>query len=217
VGHTAWLSSVAFSPDGKKIVSGSNDKTLRVWDADSGSGILGPLVGHKNSVTSVAFSPDGKKIVSGSCDTNLCVWDAESGSSILGQVVGHKLLVSSIALSPDGKKILSVSRDQMLRVWDAESGLPIAPHSVPDNNPSSELPSTGHSSFSHATISHDGWFMDSCGQMMFWIPAHLRGEAFGTEAIHTNDWLIWFNRNRLPIIVTQAQFGLSWWSQAGTS
>ena len=121
-GHVQGVGSVAFSPDGKKIVSGSYDKTLRVWDAESGSSILGPLVGHTDWVTSVAFSPDGKKIVSGSHDQMLRVWDAESGSSILGPLVGHTDLVMSVAFSPDGKKIVSGSYDQTLRVWDAESG-----------------------------------------------------------------------------------------------
>jgi WD40 repeat protein len=80
VGHTDSVESVAFSPDGKKIVSGSDDDTLRVWDAESGSSILGPLVGHSDWVKLLAFSPDGKKIVSGSNDNTLRrVWDAESG------------------------------------------------------------------------------------------------------------------------------------------
>ena len=98
-----------------------NDQTPRVWDAESRSNILSPLVGHTHPVTSVAFSLDGKKIVSGSYDKTLRVWDAESGSSILGPLVGHTDLVTSVAFSPDGKKIVSGSYDQTLRVWDAES------------------------------------------------------------------------------------------------
>ena len=121
-GHTKGVTSVAFSLDGKKIVSGSHDKTLRVWDAESGSSILGPLLGHTNWVTSVAFSPDGNKIVSGSDDKTLRVWDAESGSIILGPLLGHTNWVTSVAFSPDGNKIVSGSDDNTLCVWDAESG-----------------------------------------------------------------------------------------------
>src|SRR4051812_10486660 len=121
-GHTNWVESVAFSPDGRKIVSGSSDKTLRVWDAESGSSILGPLMGHTDRVRSEAFTPAGKKIVSGSGDKALRVWDAEPGSSILGPLMGHTDWVRSVAFSPDGKKIVSGSDDKTLRVWDTESG-----------------------------------------------------------------------------------------------
>ena len=67
-GHTDWVTSVAFSPDGKDIVSGSWDKTIRMWDAQTGNLVSDPFEGHTDEVTSVAFSPDRKYIVSGSCD-----------------------------------------------------------------------------------------------------------------------------------------------------
>ena len=67
-GHDDHVVSVAFSPDGSKIVSGSFDKTIRVWDASTGVEMLPPLRGHDDSVQSVALSPDGSKIVSGSYD-----------------------------------------------------------------------------------------------------------------------------------------------------
>ena len=70
---------MAFSPDGKRIVSGSCDNTVRVWDADTGQPVGQPLTGHTDAVTSVAFSPDGKRIVSGSDDKTVRVWDADTG------------------------------------------------------------------------------------------------------------------------------------------
>jgi WD40 repeat protein len=69
---------VAFSSDGKRIVSGSDDKTLRLWDATTGQPIGPPLQGHTESVTSVAFSPDGRRIVSGSDDNTLRLWDLDT-------------------------------------------------------------------------------------------------------------------------------------------
>ena len=113
--------SVAFSPDGRRIVSGSYDDTLRIWDAESGAA-LQRLTGHEGGpVTSVAFSPDGRRIVSGSWDRTLRIWDAESGAE-LQRLMGHEGPVDSVAFSPDGRRIVSGSWDRTLRIWDAESG-----------------------------------------------------------------------------------------------
>ena len=117
--------SVAFSPDGRRIVSGSGDKTLRLWDANTGQPIGAPLEGHKYRVLSVAFSPDGRRIVSGSVDKTLRLWDADTGQPIGAPLEGHKDDVSSVAFSPDGRRIVSGSRDKTLRLWDANTGQPI--------------------------------------------------------------------------------------------
>jgi WD40 repeat protein len=119
-GHEDRVMSVAFRPDGKRILSGSDDKTLKVWDAESGSELM-TLRGHDDSVMSVAFSPDGKRIVSGSDDNTIKVWDADSGSELM-TLRGHQAEVWSVALSPDAKRIISGSWDKTLKVWDANSG-----------------------------------------------------------------------------------------------
>ncbi|KAH6702770.1 hypothetical protein BKA61DRAFT_457375, partial [Leptodontidium sp. MPI-SDFR-AT-0119] len=111
-GHTREVSSVAFSPDGKQIVSGSWDKTVRRWDAATGQQLLPALEGHKDKVTSVAFSPDGKQIVSGSWDKTVRLWDMATGQQLLPALEGHTSRVSSVAISPDGKKIVSGSWDK---------------------------------------------------------------------------------------------------------
>jgi len=126
-GHNNRVQSVAFSPDGSKIVSGSGDKTIRVWDASTGVEMLPPLQGHNNRVQSVAFSPDGSKIVSGSDDKTIRVWDASTGVEMLPPLQGHNDWVKSVAFSPDGSKIVSGSGDKTIRVWDASTGVEMLP------------------------------------------------------------------------------------------
>ncbi|KIO07708.1 hypothetical protein M404DRAFT_136031, partial [Pisolithus tinctorius Marx 270] len=124
-GHSGWVLSVGFSPDGKRIVSGSADKTLRIWDAERGVQIGGPLEGHTGGVKSVGFSSDGKRIVSGSYDKTVQIWDAERGVQIGSPLEGHASIVNSVAFSSDGKRIVSGSADMTVRIWDAERGAQI--------------------------------------------------------------------------------------------
>jgi WD40 repeat protein len=112
--------SVAFSPNGKQIVSGSEDNTVRLWDAATGA-LLQTLAGHSDPVFSVAFSLDGKQVVSGSTDKTVRLWDAATGA--LEQTLdGHSDMVNSVAFSPNGKQIVSGSRDNTVRLWDTATG-----------------------------------------------------------------------------------------------
>ncbi|KAJ7212575.1 hypothetical protein GGX14DRAFT_564331 [Mycena pura] len=119
-GHTKWVWSVAFSPDGTRILSGSGDKTVRIWDATT-SVELRRMEGHNQSVESVAFSPDSARVVSGSADKTVRIWDATTGSE-LGRMEGHAGLVLSVAFSPDGTLIVSGSGDKTIRIWDMMTG-----------------------------------------------------------------------------------------------
>jgi WD40 repeat protein len=114
------VTSVALSPDGKHIASGSYDNTVRVWDAQTGEE-LAVLEGHSNWVRSVAFSPNGAHIVSGSDDETVRVWNAQTGKE-LAVLEGHSKGVLSVGLSPDGVHIVSGSSDNTVRVWDAKRG-----------------------------------------------------------------------------------------------
>ena len=119
--RTDDVRSVLFSPDGTRIVSGSDDSTVRVWDAVSGQ-CVHTLKGHTNWVNSVSWdpSPGSNRIVSGSWDDTVRVWDAVSGQCVLGPLVGHTNWVTSVSFSPDGLRIVSGSFDGTLRVWDAD-------------------------------------------------------------------------------------------------
>ena len=115
-GHEDGVRSVAFSDDGKHIVSGSGDRTVRLWDLE-GNPIGEPFEGHESVVSSVAFSNDGKYIVSGSWDSTVRSWDLE-GNSIGEPFKGHEDPVISVAFSDDGKYIVSGSWDSTVRLWD---------------------------------------------------------------------------------------------------
>ncbi|KAF5342593.1 hypothetical protein D9611_002002 [Ephemerocybe angulata] len=118
-GHTNYVYSTAFSWDGTKIVSGSHDQTVRVWDALTGE-VQTVLKGHGSYVMSVAFSPDGKYIVSGSGDKTVRVWDVLEGK-IKRVLEGHSDAVRSVDFSADGSRILSGSADKTLRIWEAST------------------------------------------------------------------------------------------------
>jgi WD40 repeat protein len=117
-GENVW--SVAFSPDGRWVVSGSADGTARVWDAESGEQ-LRVLHGHEDAVESAAFSPDASRVVTSSDDGTARIWAADSGEE-LRLLRGHEDDVRSAAFSPDGSRIVTASDDGTARIWDADSG-----------------------------------------------------------------------------------------------
>ncbi|HEX8397559.1 MAG TPA: TIR domain-containing protein [Pyrinomonadaceae bacterium] len=123
-GHSKDVYAVAVTPDGKQIVSGSKDKTLRVWDLASGQ-CQATLKDHSASVKAVAVTPDGKQIVSGSDDATLRVWDLASGQC-LTTLGGFYSLVFAVAITPDGKQLVSGFYNNTLRVWDLASGRCVA-------------------------------------------------------------------------------------------
>jgi WD40 repeat protein/serine/threonine protein kinase len=120
-GHLAVVNSVAYSPDGQRIVTGSFDRTAKVWDAVSGRELL-TLKGHGDGITSVAYSPDGQRVVTGGYDETAKVWEAATGRELL-TLRGHRAYVNSVAFSTDGQRIATGSGDETVKVWDTASGL----------------------------------------------------------------------------------------------
>jgi WD40 repeat protein len=137
-GHTSPVWSVAYSPDGKSLASGSGptiqlatpdgkkpasgsgDQTVKLWDVQTGKE-QATLKGHTSLVSSVAFSPDGKTLASGSHDKTVRLWDVQTGQE-QATLRGHASPVSSVAFSPDGKTLASGSSDETIRLWEVQTG-----------------------------------------------------------------------------------------------
>ncbi|KAG8849678.1 hypothetical protein FRB91_009688 [Serendipita sp. 411] len=133
-GHDDLILSVAFSPDEQKVVTGSFDKTIRIWNVvkKRSKWMLGlepqpelelelELKGHGDGVWSLAFSPDGSKLVSGSGDNTIRIWNLQTRSHMI-TLKGHTHTVLSVAFSPDNQKVVSGSHDKTVRVWNVETG-----------------------------------------------------------------------------------------------
>ena len=122
-GHHGEVNSVAFSPDGTCIVSGSHDNTIRIWDAQNGQAVGIPLEGHSDMVFSVAFSPDGTHIVSGSSDKTIQIWDAQNGQAVGIPLEGHRGLALLEVPPPNDTYTVSGTSDNMFQIGDAHTGL----------------------------------------------------------------------------------------------
>ena len=123
-GHSGRVTAAAFSPDGKRVLTGSADKTARLWDAATGAEVA-TLTGHTGSVNAVAFSPDGTRVLTGSDDKTARLWDAATGAAV-ATLEGHSEGVGAVAFSPDGKRVLTGSLDNTARLWDTATGKAVA-------------------------------------------------------------------------------------------
>ncbi|KAL2885800.1 Vegetative incompatibility protein HET-E-1 [Ceratocystis lukuohia] len=119
-GHHDRVTSVVFSNDGQRLASGSDDKTVKIWDATSGT-CLHTLKGHCGTVTSLVFSKDGQRLASGSWDETVKIWDA-TFDTYLHTLEGHSDCMTSVVFSADGQRLASGSRDKTVKIWDATFG-----------------------------------------------------------------------------------------------
>ncbi|MGH9886325.1 MAG: NACHT domain-containing protein, partial [bacterium] len=118
-GHRLDVVACAITPDSQRMISASEDHTLKVWELESG-GLLTTLEGHSGRVLACAVTPDGRRVVSASGDHTLNIWDIDSGS-IRATLRGHLDCVTSCAVTPDGRYVVSASEDGTLKIWDLES------------------------------------------------------------------------------------------------
>ena len=125
VGHRGPVQAVTIVADGRRAISGGEDKDLYVWDLAAGTRIH-HLSGHHQGILAVAVTPDGQKAVSASRDTTLKIWDLMNGREIK-TLSGHTAPVLSVAITPDGARVISISADRSLKIWDLRDGTGI-PH-----------------------------------------------------------------------------------------
>lgn len=120
VGHSNAVTSVAFTPDGETLASGSEDKTIEIWKLDAGKRWY-TLTGHSDWVTCVAFSPDGRTLASSGRDKTIQIWDLNKGKWWYA-LRGHADRVSAVAFSPNSQVLASSSRDKTVQLWDLNKG-----------------------------------------------------------------------------------------------
>ncbi len=144
-GQSTLIRSVAFSPDGQTLISGSEDSTLKVWDLKTGSQVQ-TLTDHSGWISSVAIAPDGQTLASGSKDSTINLWNLRTGA-LLRTLRGHLWPVLAIAISPDGQTLVSGSEDNTIKLWNLKTGQllkTLAGYTAP---------------FSAVEISSDGWLL----------------------------------------------------------
>jgi WD40 repeat protein len=133
-GHTEMVYAIAFSPDGRHVLTGSFDNTLRLWEAATGKEVksFGGPSGHQNHILTVAFSPDGRLLASGGMDNTVRLWDSPIGGPLREYV--HTAPVNALAVSPDGTRLAGACKDGTIKVWNTADGkqlLSLAGHTGP--------------------------------------------------------------------------------------
>jgi WD40 repeat protein len=129
-GHTSFITSLAFSPDGKTLASSSADGTVRLWEVKTGQPLGQALSGHSSLVLTVAFSPDGRTLASGGADQTIILWDVSNFKGrtdrpLAYALTGHQGEVSSVTFSPDGQRLASGSEDGLVILWDVATQQPL--------------------------------------------------------------------------------------------
>ncbi len=120
-GHTGEVNCASFSPDGRRVVSGSDDRTLRLWDTETDTQVGDPFEGHTSSVRCVSFSADGRRVVSGSWEGTVLMWNADTHQQIGDALRGYSTQVVCLSESADGCHIVSRDFHGNTIIWNREN------------------------------------------------------------------------------------------------
>ncbi len=179
VGDPGPVDSLAFSPDGQRLASGSRDQTLKIWDCATGKELLA-LKGYAGWGNSVAFSPDGQRLASALDDHTVKIWDSATGKELF-TLKGHAGPVHGVVFSPDGRRLASASDDDTVKIWDCATGKEL-------------FAFKGHAGGARSVVfSPDGLRLASCGYLdkavKIWDSATgkellaLKGHARGVNSV----------------------------------
>jgi WD40 repeat protein len=127
IGYTQSVSQVAITPDGRHVVTGSEDHTVRIWDLSGAIPVVTRLEGHNGDVASLAISEDGRRVVTASPEDNTArVWDLSGTTPVLTLLEGHSGSVTSVAITANGRRVVTGSKDNTARLWDLSGAIPAA-------------------------------------------------------------------------------------------
>ena len=126
-GHTVHVRTLAFSPDGKMLAGGSNNSTVYLWDAHTGTK-FSTFMAHTDRISALAFSPDGKTLASGSQSGEICLWDTVNETKDSANIITPRATVSKLLFSPDGKILVSGNGKGTIQLWDVHTGKLLSTH-----------------------------------------------------------------------------------------